>query len=345
MDDMAEKMRSVVAEMDAHGPSDLDGNPITPDQFQRIKDCEPAKTAFVDGGNGVVKASAAFTASLNRVCFTMYEGERRIEARDASFAEFFSFTEFKRRDKTFSETSLFPRAGDEGLMPDEDDLTANVASADQRSRIASLPRKFAEWKMAAGAAIGELDSGDILVIDGSLQTGFEGNEAKYARELYDMAEAKDVTLCGLSKTSMAMTKAGHLLLPPIHKAGLESLGRSKWFVSVGTQKDGDDRGHSLVVRLHEESDYVFRLEILDKQYSEETAARVAASLASNARDASIPGYPYGAIEADNVARVRRSHARAAENSLLANFMYFPEWGAYERSAQSVDMHDRLNQVA
>ena len=332
--------------MDAHEPACLDGEPITPDMFLRISDCEPARTAFVDGGNAPVDESAAFVASLNRVCFTMYQGERRVEPKGGSVAEFFSLTEFSRvEDKTRAETRLFPQAGESRWLPDEDDLASGVASMDHRSRIASLPRKFAEWKAAASVAVEELDDGDMLVVDGPLQTGFEGNEAKYARELYDMAEAKGVTLCGLSKTSRAMTKAGRLLIPPIHRVGLEKLGRTRWFVPVGVEKGGDDRGHSLVARLHEESDYVFRIEILDKQYNDDTAERVVASLAANSRDASIPGYPYGAIEADNVARVRGGHAQAAKDSLQASLMSSPDWPAYERNAQAVGMHERLNQVA
>ena len=340
LDGIAEGISGVVARMDRHEPSDLDGNPLTKEHFLQIPDCKPAKTAFVDGGNALVVESAAFMASLNRACFTMYEGEHKIEHAD-SIAEFFSLTEFKHNDKT--ETHLFHQAGDKSWLPDEDDLSVDTPSLEQRSKVASLSRKFAEWKIATSVVTKELNDGDILVIDGPLQTGFKG-EVKYASELYDKALSKNVILCGLSKTSRAMTKAGHLLLPPIQRTGLEVHGCAKWFVPVGIQGEGDDRGHSLVVRLHEDTDYVFRLEILDKQYNEETASRVVSSLAANSRDASIPGYPYGAIEADGIARVRQSQAQAAKNTIQAAIMARPEWRAYERNAQAVCMHDRLNQV-
>lgn len=346
LDEMTDGILSMVSRMDAHEPSDLDGKPIEPGQFLPIKDREPSKIAFVDGGNKIVDRLPSFTTSLNRVCFTMYEGERRIEPKDARSAEFFSLTEFaKRQDRTIAETRLFHRADDKHLMPNEDDLAIVIHKTEQRAVAEYRPRKFAEWKLATSVAIDELGSGDILVIDGSLQTGSE-KETNYAHELYNMASSKGITLCGLSKTSRVMTEAGHLLLPPIRKAGLKALGRAKWWVPVGAQKGGgDDKGYSMVVRLHEDSDYVFRLEILKEQYDKETADRVASSLASNSRDSAIPGYPYGAIEADSMARVRSSYARAARNTLLAGLMSHPEWREYERNARAVDMHDRLNLVA
>lgn len=340
LDELAGQVRGMVSRMDAQGPEDMDGNAIEPGQFRPVGSEEPAKTAFVDGGNAQIDESASFVASLNRVCFTVYRGEYR-ETPGGSAAEFFSLTTFARRnDAVRSEARLFSEPGDERWMPDEDDMRVSPVSSDQRARISSLPRKFAEWKLALWAAVNELDGGDVLVMDGPLQAGFEGNEGRYARELYDMAESKGVVLCGLSKTSRAMTKSGQVLLPPIHRAGLEARGRTKWFVPVGS--GGGGRWRSLVVRLHEESDYVFRLDILESQYQE--AGRVAASLAANSTDPSMPGYPYGAVEADNVARVRGGHAAAAKNALMARLASGPEWEAYDRNAKSTDMHGRLNRV-
>lgn len=328
----------MVAGMDAQEPRDLDGNAIGPESFVPIGGGEPAKMAFVDGGSAPLDESPSFVASLNRVCFTVYEGERRA-APGGSATEFFSLTSFSRRgDSVRSEARLF--AGDERWMPDEDDLRVGAVNSEQRARVASLPRKLAEWRLALWTAVNELDGGDVLVMDGPLQSGFEDNEGRYARELYDMAESKGVTLCGLSKTSRAMTRTGQLLLPPVHRAGLEARGRSRWFVPIGSH--GDGRWSSFVVRLHEESDYVFRLDVLGSQQGD--AGRVASSLAANSRDSSIPGYPYGAVEADDVARVRGGHASAARNALVSRLMSGPEWEAYERSARSVDMHGRLNMV-
>lgn len=345
MDEIARHILDTAARMDSCEPADLDGNPITPDDFRKISDCKPARTAFVDGGNAQVDKSAAFVASLNRVCFTMYEGERRTEPKGGSVAEFFSLTEFSKAvDNTRAETRLFPQAGERHWLPDEGDLSLEVAGVDEHDRAASLPRKFAEQKAAASVAVNELDRGDVLVVDGLLQASI-GNETKYSRELYDTAEDNGVILCGLAKTSRTMTGAGRLLIPPIHRVGLEKLGHTTWFVPVGTQKSWNDRGYSLVARLHEESDYVFRIEMLRNQYSKSVAERVVASLAANSRDASIPGYPYGAIEADNVARVRGGHAQAARESIQASLMASPEWPAYERNVQAVSMHERLNQVA
>lgn len=341
LDELAGQVRGMVSRMDAQEPVDMDGCPIEPGQFRPIERQEPAKTAFVDGGNAVLDDTPSFLSSLNRVCFTVYRGECR-ETPQGSAAEFFSLTTFSRRGgETRSEARVFCEPGDERWMPEEDAMRASKVSSDQRARISSLPRKFSELKLALWAAVNELESGDVLVMDGPLQAGFEGNEGRYARELYDMAESKGVALCGLSKTSMAMAKSGQVLLPPVHKAGLEARGRTRWFVPVGS--GGGGRWRSLVVRLHEESDYVFRLDILESQYEKE-AGRVMSSLAANSADPSMPGYPYGAVDADNTARVRGGHAAAARNALTAKMMSCPQWEAYDRGAKSTDMHGRLNRV-
>ena len=102
------------------------------------------------------------------------------------------------------------------------------------ARVASIARRFAEWKMARTVVENELYRGDMLVIDGSLQEAFQ-NETKYTRELHQLCESKGVILCGLSKTSRLYTDSGVSLLGAIKQiSNLVNFGT--WFIKIGTQQ-------------------------------------------------------------------------------------------------------------
>ena len=68
----------------------------------------------------------------------------------------------------------------------------------------------------------------------------------------------------------------------------------------------DHRAEMYAVKLHPNSEYVFRLEILKdqaKMMDKKKQEKCICSLAECSKDASFPGYPYGLIDADRFARV------------------------------------------
>jgi hypothetical protein len=66
------------------------------------------------------------------------------------------------------------------------------------------------------------------------------------------------------------------------------------------------------VRLHARSQHVFRLDA-----APDAMLRAAALLASHAADAGFPGYPYGLVAADRLARVSRQESEQQKALFLA----------------------------
>ena len=212
------------------------------------------------------------------------------------------------------------------------------------SHFASLSRRFAEWQTALLVVESELESGDVLVMDGSLQTSFK-NEKHYAEKLYAAAVSKGVIVCGLAKTSLLVTESGHPLLARIAEIA-QDVPYGMWHVQVADRLSPDSEGYSCsAVRFHKESRFVFRFEILRDQYKEMTPDEVNSvfgSLAENSTDVSMIGYPYGALDADRFAQVRTNELSMYRGYARVEMLKRPEWRRMQAYDTSLAVHDVLN---
>jgi hypothetical protein len=224
--------------------------------------------------------------------------------------------------------------------------TSEGASVLQELRLNSLARKFTEWNLAIKVVQDELEKGDMIVLDGSLQTGFR-NETKYANRLYDVALQKGVIVCGLAKTSRLITEAGDPLLARISEIS-EDVPFGSWYVRVAEEITSDDRGFMLVAKFHPKSKFVFRFEILREQFNEmgeDEINSILSSLAANANDVSMLGYPYGAIDADRFAQVRLDELNMYRGIIMSEMMRHPEWKRLIKYGELLSAHDFLNGVS
>ncbi|KAF6247184.1 hypothetical protein C6990_05790 [Nitrosopumilus sp. b3] len=358
-------VKSMIAELGAHlsqkEHSDIvlnNGNGkqflIAPSEFVEIKSTDaPRKIAFVDGGDGPLEESPNFLITINRVYFSLFQGKNRIKPKENPRVQFFSSvtsniqTENGKKIVSY-DTKLFPHTTeDKKYLPAESDLTSNTESTTvlQGSRLNSLGRRFAEWQLAIHVVESELEKGDMIVMDGSLQTNFK-NELKYANRLYDLAISKGVIVCGLAKTSRLITESGHPLLARVAEIA-EDVPFGKWYVKVAEEVSGDDRGFMLAVKFHEKSRYVFRFEILREQFSSmspDELNSVLASLVENSQDVAMIGYPYGAIDADRFAQVRRDELGMYQGFILSEKLRDPIWKRLQKYSASLSAHDTLNGV-
>jgi len=329
--------------------------PITPDKFIEIKENgNPKKIAFIDGGDGALEESPNFLIAINRVYFSMFEGKKRVAPKKLKqrlefFATIVSSVSNEGGKKKISyETKLYPYDQKEKIyLPDELDMISQTQSTTilEKSRLTSLARRFAEWKFAFKVVEEELESGDMIVLDGSLQTNFK-NESKYATDLYSTAMKKGVIVCGLTKTSRLITESGDPLLARISEIS-EDVSFGKWFVEVAECASADDRGFLLAVKFHDKSKHVFRFEILLEQFKKMTdqdKIDVLSSLAANSQDIAMPGYPYGMIDADRFAQVRMNELNMYRVLLMAEMSRHPEWKKLSKYSLTTKFHDDLNSV-
>ena len=316
------------------------------------------KLAFVDGGNQELVGAPNFSIQVNRVCFNLFEGRKRIHDESITHKiEFFSatFAVFKD-EKIFYETSIFPVASTfSNLVPDENDLSFD--STDRRlmvgtaradiARVASIARRFAEWTFARQVVANWLEERDVLVMDGTLRTAFQ-NESKYAKEAYRIAKSKGVIYSGFAKASRLLTTSGLSLMGALQKLSSEAkVGPIWYYYPIAESMSPEHEGAIFVVKLSENSSRIYRCEINAEQATGLEAGElneVFGQLALNSADASFPGYPYGLMDVDSNARVRYDEVETYRIMFLSEISKRGSWQKFLRHMQADDAHTVLNSL-
>jgi hypothetical protein len=334
--------------------------PLNPVNFHPFKclDCT-RRIAFVDGGNQPLLQAPNFSVQFNRIYFNVFHDNRRSndEQTIPQRLEFVSATcaQF-RGDELYFDTRLFPIIeANEDFLPDPADLS--FSSFDRRimqgtsradiQRVATIARRFAEWRFATAVVENILGDGDILVMDGTLRTAFK-NENRYAREGYAAARKNGVLYTGLSKTSNLFTTTGLSLLGALRKLAEDNGIDPPWYYHpVARSKSPEHEAAIFIVRLRPESRRVFRYEIQAQQaeqLSERELDEVFSELSHNSCDIAFPGYPYGLVDADANAKVVGSDVEMHRVMLLSKLSSIGSWPKFSRHMESSDAHDVLDKL-
>lgn len=315
------------------------------DYFKPLRDVEPHLMAFVDGGNNTILEAPRFSLQVNRVYFNLFKGKerQRPSSRIPEKIEFFSYLSVHDSENgEVGKVKIFPLSEEHRkYLPMEEDLTVTLPGPPdfyQRSRMFSVARRFAEWSFSTRIIEEELDDGDILVKDGSLDTSFEG-ERIYLHRILKAADKIGVNLAGLSKTCTLPTPTGNSLIASIRKLAKDK-NYERWYHLL---KPKEVKGHLIkimIVKLHELSDYIFRLDLFGK----DDEAEIISAIGENTVDPTFPGYPYGLIDADLNARVRMDEVKMYKASILSGL---PEDVLEELKyhIRAVDAHEKLNRIA
>ena len=327
--------------------------PLQKDGFKTIREMTSnSRLAFVDGGNQEVVGAPNFSVQLNRAHVSAWDGKFRAELNFPRI-EFFSatFSSF-RDDEIYYDTVLVPgNQNSAACLPDAEDLSFNsfdrsIMNGNQRAdigRVASIARRFAEWKVATNV-LEKLNPGDILVMDGTLQTSFP-NENNYITDLVEAAKDRGVILCGLSKTSALFTTTGLSLLGAINQLADECKIAGGWYFPLAESTSAEHNVMIFVVKLHTISDHVFRFEIERNQFKsfqENDLNEILSLLAINSSDATFPGYPYGLVEADRFARVSMNELEYYRGLILSHMSSRGKWDKFSQHIFAGDAHSILN---
>jgi len=330
------------------------------DYFYKIEDIKCENTlAFVDGGNAPIYDSSNIAVHLSRIYFNLFcNGERKNPKHLPQKIEFYTICyATAENNQIFYETEIVPIKSEwTNFLPDATHL--KFYSFDQTlmtgafripiSRIAETSRRFAEWKMASLLIDQELEAGDVVVRDGTLQTTVT-NERIYSNESIAKAIEKDVMLVGLAKTSTLFTTTGYPLFAAIAEIVEETgLVDESWYYHPIVDIDQPDhRAEMYAVRLNPASDYVFRLEFLKEQTLKkdlEEIDRYISALSKNARDPAFPGYPYGLIDADLFARVTGTEKMGQNLQFLSCASSSGILARLKKCLNTTDAHDVLNKL-
>ena len=328
--------------------------------FPLPKQKSKGKIAFIDGGSAELLSAPNFAIGLTRVYFGLFKEDQRLEPTNLpSKIDFFTVCYATITSNHIAyKTELVPLKEEwREFLPNVADLEFDsfdqtLAAGSQRvaiNRVLEVVRSFSEWCFSKSIIEKELEKGDIIVRDGSLQT-FVTNESKYANETHAAAVKKGVYFTAISKTSTLFTDTGQPLFSSIQLLSETSVLKDLawYYYPIVAITHPDHKAEMFAVKLHKDSDYVFRFEVLRDQVTKHNLGEVEliiSSLAANSRDVGFPGYPYGLIDADRFARVSMTAKTAYEFQFRAILSSQKQiWEKISRFVRASDAHEVLNKL-
>ena len=308
------------------------------------------RIVFVDGGNLELLGAPNFSVQLNRIYGCEWKNNQRLNLLKIPQIEFYSaICSSMMENEVVFRTAIVPNSKEfSDFLPDPNDLTVRYFDAqDDRqdtSRVASMARHFAEWTFAEKLAV-MLEPGDVIVMDGSLQTRYQ-NEAKYFRRIAETTKKHGVILTSLSKTSTLFTDTGLSLLGAISQFASDAGVEGEWYHPIFESQKHHVFG--MIVKLKSSSDWVFRLDFQLEQFKQlrlDEINEILSGLCSNSCDPSFLGYPYGSIDADLFSRVSRDEIDYYRALISSQISTFQRGGKFIPHVRAGDAHNLLNTIA
>lgn len=335
--------------------------PYHKENFHQIRQTgSDRKICSIDGGNQEIYPAPEYSIQLNRIYFNIYKDKRPFPLKSSipQRIEFLSLTTLNRENRNTCFETKYALEDHNFIeyLPSESDLQVKAFEPDFRlgnktlmERMASMARRFAEWTIAEHVIERELEDGDIIIKDGSLQTSHR-NENKYVEKVFEKAKKKGVIFTGLSKSCRLTTNTGYSLIASIEKFARENdIPFEEWcYFPIARSKQGQEhKAVIMVVKLNRNASTSFRFEILKDQadnMSKKEIVDLISSIADYSKDITIPGYPYGLFDAHVWARVRKedlNNYKLILDSELAKTEFFEDFNA---RIKAVSMHDKLDEL-
>ena len=334
--------------------------PLNPHYVHPIEMYDTPQTiCYLDGGNTAIARAPNFIVELTRLYYSKFRRKKKLLGHLPPRIEFYTVCcAAAEQEEIIYQTEFIPVNPEwTRFLPNPSDLRfhsfdTTLMIGRMRAvidRVADSARLFAEWSYARHLIAEELDANDLFVKDGTLQTSVT-NEARYADSVYDVAQQHGVIFTGLAKTSRLFTTTGHPLFSAIKRVAdsTEHTAKAWYYHPIADITHPDHRAEMFAVRLQRNSEYVFRFEILRDQFrqmSQDEVASVISALAQNAVDLSFPGYPYGLIEADKLARVTGRERDALEVQFRSVAASTGLWSFLNNHLKCINAHSLLDNLA
>jgi hypothetical protein len=267
------------------------------------------KIAFIDGGNAEILGASNFSLQLIRIYYTIYKSNKRIQSKKKEF--YLLITAENNKDKIEYKIETFGDAEFKDLkFNSEDETLKQGINRANINKIGDVIRRFTELRTASGLVEG-LENNDIIVIDGDLKSSFK-DEDKYINRLFEAAKTKKIIISALAKTSRLFTDTGDSLITTLEEIAPEGYW---YYYPVVEISDDKHKADIFIVKLHEKSNYIFKLEVYKNvQYDID---KILPIIKNNSTDPVFLGYPYGLIEADRFARVSNEEKEYLRTIIIA----------------------------
>jgi hypothetical protein len=300
-----------------------------------------------------------YSVQLNRVYFNIFQNKKLVQLKSNTprRIEFLSYTssDFDYADVYFETKLSLENDFFRKYLPLEKDLKSKAFGPDytlgnklMMERMASMARRFSEWTIAEHIIDLELEEGDIVIKDGSLQTAHP-NEDQYIKKVLKKAEKKGVIFTGLSKTSRYTTTTRIPLISAIDRFSKEmKIPYREWcYFPVPISRELEKRALIMIIKLNRHADTPFRFEIFRDQaerMSKTEILEVVSTIADYSRDITLPGYPYGLIDAHLWARVRDEEISTYQAMLYSEISRLGMWKEVNSHINTINTHDKLDEM-
>jgi hypothetical protein len=282
--------------------------------FRQIEEREhQGRVAAVDGGSATVVKGRSFLIGVYRGGAVIYQQGKRIDEQIIPL-----------RLVIVSQADL-PRmyaSAYRDLVGEEPSESPGMDKMLDRLRL------FAEWRLAQ-EVLDELESGDLLLIDGSLKASI-APPYSFIAEFTRKAKDRGVHLVGVTKTSTLYWGDKSPLIPAVMKTGEKFHPNSKWFCQISDERlhttSSSYFGRIYVAKLKASSDFAFRIDV--SRIDPADAGLIFSVLSQLSSDPAFPGYPYPLAAAHNLARITLSEVEEIRYKLQSR--------AFERGITALD---------
>ena len=282
--------------------------------FKIIEEVEPSgRVVAVDGGSATVVKGRSFLIGVYRVGAVIYLKGERIEERIVPL-----------KLEIISKANL-----SEMYLSAFRELTGEEPSeAPGMDKILDRLRSFSEWRLAS-EMLKELESGDILLIDGSLKASI-APPYNFLLQFTQKAKDKGVHLVGVTKTCTLYWGDKAPLIPAVMKRGEKFCPNSKWFCQLSDEQlhtSGSSYfGKLFVAKLKASSGFGFRIDV--NRFDPVEAHTIFSFLSHLSGDPAFLGYPYPLAAVHNISRITRSE--------IEDIRYKLQSRAFEKGISTTD---------
>ena len=260
--------------------------------FHIIKEEETqGKVAAVDGGSATVVKGRSFLIGVHRTGAVIYQQGKRIDQKIIPL-----------KLEIISKANLFQMY----VSAYRDLVGEDPSEAPAIEKMLDRLRLFSEWRLAQ-KLLDELESGDILLIDGSLKASI-APPYNFMLQFTRRAKDKGVHLVGVTKTSTLYWGDKSPLIPAVMKTGERFYPNSKWFCRISDEKlhttGSSYLGKIYVAKLKASSDFGFRIDV--NKFDPVDGDMIFSILSHLSGDPAFLGYPYPLAAVHNISRVTLS---------------------------------------
>ncbi|MCK5039605.1 MAG: hypothetical protein KAR87_01390 [Candidatus Aenigmarchaeota archaeon] len=317
---------------------------ISSDYFHPIKSQNSPKNrkiAFIDGGNNTIISAPNFCVVLNRLHFCLYQNNIRLKPKIEDTIDFISVcSSIVENNEIYFTVEVLSDSN----MLKELKKTIKISSVDKSissglyrakiSKVSDVARKYAEWIYAKEIAKNQLDTGDIIIRDGTLEARFVG-ESDFADIAYNACTEKNIIFAGIAKTTTLFTNTGANFASVLNSYSPKN--QTWYYLPVVDINSKYHRAKMIFSKLHKRANRILRADIFNGSKCD--IDEFFYLLSDNSKDPCFFGYPYGLIEAHKMALVSGKELQYYKTMATA---YLDKSAFADISAQ--DGHDELDRA-